>query len=86
LKIAFGNGIFACKPMFSYGQRSECADLLNSYSDFYYLVKKVMEELHRQIYSGLPVMWKPAVSGMEKVRIRTNSKLLAYPPIFSIAV
>ena len=57
--------------MFSYGQRSECADLLNSYSDFYYLVKKVMEELHRQIYSGLPVMWKPAVSGMEKVRIRT---------------
>ena len=22
---------FACKPMFSYGQRSECADLLNSY-------------------------------------------------------
>ncbi len=31
LKIAFGNGIFACKPMFSYGQRSECADLLNSY-------------------------------------------------------
>ncbi|MEQ2564038.1 hypothetical protein WMO41_12835, partial [Ventrimonas sp. CLA-AP-H27] len=25
------NGIFACKPMFSYGQRSECADLLNSY-------------------------------------------------------
>ncbi len=31
MKIAFGNGIFACKPMFSYGQRSECADLLNSY-------------------------------------------------------
>ncbi len=31
LKIAFGNRIFACKPMFSYGPRSECADLLNSY-------------------------------------------------------
>ena len=29
-------------------------------------------------------MWKPAVSGMEKVRIRTNSKLLAYPPIFGL--
>ena len=24
-------------------------------------------------------MWKLAVSGAEKVRIRTNSKLLAYP-------
>ena len=31
-------------------------------------------------------MWKPAVSGMENVRIRTNSKLLAYLPIFSLAV
>ena len=31
-------------------------------------------------------MWKPAVSGMGKVRIRTNSKLLAYPPILSLAV
>ena len=31
-------------------------------------------------------MWKPAVSGVEKVRISTNSKLLAYPPIFSLAV
>ena len=31
-------------------------------------------------------MWKPAVSDMEKVRMRTNSKLLAYPPIFSLAV
>ena len=31
-------------------------------------------------------MWKPAVSGMEKVRIRTNSKLQVYPPIFSLAV
>ena len=30
-------------------------------------------------------MWKPAVSGMEKVRIRANSKLQAYPPIFSLA-
>ena len=29
-------------------------------------------------------MWKLAVSGAEKVRIRTNSKLLAYPPIFSL--
>ena len=28
----YGNGIFACWPMFSYGQRSRCADLLNSYS------------------------------------------------------
>ena len=25
-------GIFACWPMFSYGQRSKCADLLNSYT------------------------------------------------------
>ena len=31
MKIAYGNGIFACQPMFSYGQRSKCADLLNSY-------------------------------------------------------
>ena len=31
-------------------------------------------------------MWKPAVSGMGKVRIRTNSQLLAYPPKFSRAV
>ena len=31
MKIACGNGIFACHPVFSYGQRSKCADLLNSY-------------------------------------------------------
>ena len=31
-------------------------------------------------------MWRLAASGVEKVRIRTNSKLLAYPPIFSLAV
>ena len=31
MKIACGNGIFAYQPMFSYGQRSKCADLLNSY-------------------------------------------------------
>ena len=41
LKIAFGNGIFACKPMFSYGQRSECADLLNSY--------KMPTHVHQQL-------------------------------------
>ncbi|MBS5464134.1 hypothetical protein, partial [Clostridium sp.] len=35
LKIAYGNGIFACWPMFSYGQRSKCADLLNSYQQFH---------------------------------------------------
>ena len=27
--------IFALQPMFSYGQRSKCADLLNSYKHFY---------------------------------------------------
>ena len=32
LKIAYSNEIFACWPMFSYGQRSKCADLLNSYT------------------------------------------------------
>ena len=31
MKIAFGNGIFASRRMFSYGQRSKCADLLDSY-------------------------------------------------------
>ena len=31
-QIGFADGIFAFKPMFSYGQRSKCADLLNSYS------------------------------------------------------
>ena len=31
-------------------------------------------------------MWKLAVPGTEKVRNRTNSKLLAYPPIFSLVV
>ena len=31
-------------------------------------------------------MWKLAVSGAEKVRIRTNSKLLAYPSIFGRVV
>ena len=29
--IGFADGIFAFKPVFYYGQRSECADLLNSY-------------------------------------------------------
>ena len=31
-------------------------------------------------------MWKLAVPDAEKVRSRTNSKLLAYPPIFSLVV
>ena len=31
LKIAVGNGIFACQLVFLCGQRSECADLLRSY-------------------------------------------------------
>ena len=31
-------------------------------------------------------MWKLAVPDAGKVRIRTNSKLLAYPPIFSLVV
>ncbi len=35
MKIACSNGIFACHPMFSYGQRSKCADLLNSYHTSY---------------------------------------------------
>lgn len=30
-QIGFADGIFAFKPVFYYGQRSECADLLNSY-------------------------------------------------------
>ena len=30
-QISFTDGIFAFQPMFSYGQRSKCADLLNSY-------------------------------------------------------
>lgn len=31
-KIGFVDGIFACKLRFLYGQRSKCADLLNSYT------------------------------------------------------
>nr|DAO06967.1 MAG TPA: hypothetical protein [Caudoviricetes sp.] len=30
-QISFADGIFAFRPMFSYGQRSKRADLLNSY-------------------------------------------------------
>ena len=30
-QIGFADGIFAFKPVFYYGQRSKCADLLNSY-------------------------------------------------------
>ena len=30
-QIGFADGIFAFRPMFYYGQRSKCADLLNSY-------------------------------------------------------
>ena len=33
--ISFADGIFALQPMFSYGQRSKCADLLNSYKKSY---------------------------------------------------
>ena len=33
-QISFADGIFALQPMFSCGQRSKCADLLNSYSVF----------------------------------------------------
>ncbi len=32
-QISFADGIFALQPMFSYGQRSKCADLLNSYKE-----------------------------------------------------
>ena len=35
-QIGCADGIFAFKPMFSYGQRSKCADLLNSYDIFNY--------------------------------------------------
>ena len=35
-QIGCADGIFAFKPMFSYGQRSKCADLLNSYKLFYF--------------------------------------------------
>ena len=31
-------------------------------------------------------MWKLVVPGAGKVRNRTNSKLLAYPPIFNLVV
>lgn len=34
-QIGCADGIFAFKPMFSYGQRSKCADLLNSYQQFH---------------------------------------------------
>ena len=30
-QISFADGIFAFKPVFCYGQRSKCADLLNNY-------------------------------------------------------
>ena len=36
-QISFAEGIFAFQPMFSYGQRSKCADLLNSYPAGTYL-------------------------------------------------
>ena len=36
-QISFADGIFAFQPMFSYGQRSKCADLLNSYPAGTYL-------------------------------------------------
>ena len=32
-QIGFADGIFAFRPMFYYGQRSKCADLLNSYKE-----------------------------------------------------
>ena len=34
-QIGFADGIFAFRPMFYYGQRSKCADLLNSYFRVY---------------------------------------------------
>ena len=37
-QISFADGIFALQPMFSYGQRSKCADLLNSYHIFFILM------------------------------------------------
>ena len=36
-----------------------------------------------QIYSGLPVMWEPAISGMGNTH-NCAPKLQAYPPIFSL--
>ena len=36
-QIGCADGIFAFQLMFSYGQRSKCADLLNSYAEFFYL-------------------------------------------------
>ena len=35
--IGFADGIFAFKPVFYYGQRSKCPDLLNSYLYSFYL-------------------------------------------------
>ena len=36
-QIGFADGIFAFKPVFYYGQRSKCPDLLNSYLYSFYL-------------------------------------------------
>lgn len=39
-QISFADGIFAFWPMCSYGQRSICADLLNSYVNIFILYHK----------------------------------------------
>ena len=62
MKIAFGNRIFACKPMFSCGQRSECADLLNSYkyiiyASFYVIVIKTGMDFYE--YKRFPKLYEP---------------------------
>ncbi|MBS5373833.1 hypothetical protein KHY84_11665, partial [butyrate-producing bacterium] len=40
-QISFADGIFALQPMFSYGQRSKCADLLNSYNTVLFILYPV---------------------------------------------
>ena len=52
-QISFADGIFAFQPMFSYGQRSKCADLLNSYVSVFILMLSFLIAPQAQMISSI---------------------------------
>ena len=52
-QIGYADGIFAFKLMFSYGQRSKCADLLNRYLHFFF-----SENRQGCMYERSHVLWQ----------------------------
>ena len=53
-QVRYANGFVPATTTLSHGQRSKCADLLNSYLPHDYLAKVFTVFPHSRVYTGLP--------------------------------